>query len=239
MRFNILIASAVSGNIVLEGMPEGSEEKFMVHADTLWDANNPEPLLCPNNACYQLDKEKRICQFNQHCAKVECGPGTSGTFLLKSGPSSTFFDPYLEKVFQISHSEVSFKFKNDLLFDDMHRLHGKEQTDLDKLFFFETENGWMHSCKNGTISKGKFGDDYDFEFKASKENGCYVLRRNNDGLFGHFTIAGSNVIASAGIEVGKKLKYSFNCPLDDLQEGFHYLYLYANCTLENATCNRK
>merc|ERR1712176_25325 len=139
MRVNILIASAVRGNIVLEGMPEGSEEKFMVHADTLWDANNPEPLLCPNNACYQLDKEKRICQFNQHCAKVECGPGTS---------------------------EVSFKFKNDLLFDDMHRLHGKEQTDLDKLFFIETENGWMHSCKNGTISKGKFGDDYDFEFKA-------------------------------------------------------------------------
>ena len=80
MRVYILIAGVVCGNIVLEGMPEGSEEKFMVHADTLWDANNPEPLLCPNNACYQLDKEKRICQFNQHCAKVECGPGTSGTF---------------------------------------------------------------------------------------------------------------------------------------------------------------
>ena len=45
----------------------------------------------------------------------------------------------------------------------------------------------------------------DFEFKASKENGCYSLRRNNDGHFGHFTIAGSNVIASAGIEVGKSL----------------------------------
>ena len=86
MRVNILIASAVSGNIVLEGMPEGSEEKFMVHADTLWDANNPEPLLCPNNACYQLDKEKRICQFNQHCAKVECGPGTSGIFLFQPRP---------------------------------------------------------------------------------------------------------------------------------------------------------
>ena len=95
MRVNILIASAVSGNIVLEGMPEGSEEKFMVHADTLWDANNPEPLLCPNNACYQLDKEKRICQFNQHCAKVECGPGTSGTFWFKSGP---FFRSNFRKI---------------------------------------------------------------------------------------------------------------------------------------------
>ena len=95
MRVNILIASAVSGNIVLEGMPEGSEEKFMVHADTLWDANNPEPLLCPNNACYQLDKEKRICQFNQHCAKVECGPGTSGTFWFKSG---AFFRSNFRKI---------------------------------------------------------------------------------------------------------------------------------------------
>ena len=104
----------------------------------------------------------------------------------------------------------------------MHRLHGKEQTDIGKLFLIETENGWMHSCKNGSITKGKFGDDYDFEFKASKENGCYSLRRNNEGLFGHFTIAGSNVIASAGIEVGKKLKYSFNCPLDDLQESFNH-----------------
>ena len=106
-----------------------------------------------------------------------------------------------------------------MLFDDLHRLHGREETDIGELFFIETENGWMHSCKNGSISKLKFGEDYDFEFKASKENGCYSLRRNNDGLFGHFTIAGSNVIASAGIEVGKKLKYSFNCPLDDLQEG--------------------
>jgi len=105
MRVNILIASAVSGNIVLEGMPEGSEEKFMVHADTLWDANNPEPLLCPNNACYQLDKEKRICQFNQHCAKVECGPGTSGTFLLKSRAEERLFGPYFETFFR----NISFR----------------------------------------------------------------------------------------------------------------------------------
>ena len=96
--------------------------------------------------------------------------------------------------------------------------------------------GCIHA-KNGTISKEKFGDDYDFEFKASKENGCYSLRRNNDGLFGHFTIAGSNVIASAGIEVGKKLKYSFNCPLDDLQEGFHYIFVYASKSEHrNALC---
>ena len=65
----------------------------------------------------------------------------------------------------------------------------------------------MHSCKNETISKRKFGDDYDFEYKASKENGCYSLRRNSSELFGHFTIAESIVIASAGIEVGKKLKF--------------------------------
>ena len=97
MRVNILITSAVSGNIVLEGMPEGSEEKFMVHADTLWDANNPEPLLCPNNACYQLDKEKRICQFNQHCAKVECGPGTSGIFLFQG----RFWGPIFQKKFEL------------------------------------------------------------------------------------------------------------------------------------------
>ena len=60
----------------------------------------------------------------------------------------------------------------------------------------------MHSCKNRAISKEKFVDDYDFEYKAPKESGCYSLRRNIDGLFDHFNIVGSNVIANAGIEVG-------------------------------------
>jgi hypothetical protein len=64
-------------------------------------------------------------------------------------------------------------------------------------------------------------------FSAKSENECYLLKRpskTSSSIEAVYTFASNNVLFSKGIQIGKQIKYSFNCPLKSHQDDSRPMY---------------